>query len=254
MAGEPGPRRSSVQSVDRAVLLVKAIAESSRPPSVWELAQRCDINRSTAWRLLTTLEYHGMVERDPLTSRYHVGHAALQIAAAADYDGVARRMRPVLSRVAEQVGESVTLAAARRFTLAYIDQVDPHGVPSPDWNGRSLPLHATSSGKVFLAWLPEDEREALLPPHLEAYTSHTITARAELDAAFAEIRRLGYGTCIGELEEFQNGVSAAVLDSQGRPLVIVNIWGPSPRVTRQVLPGLGRIALATAHEIAPALR
>ena len=64
--------------------------------------------------------------------------------------------------MAEQVGESVTLAAARRFTLAYIDQVDPTGVPSPDWLGRSLPLHATSSGKVFLAWLPENEREAVL--------------------------------------------------------------------------------------------
>ena len=234
--------------------LVKAIADSSHPPSVWELAQRSGINRSTAWRILTTLEQHGMVERDPVTSRYHVGHAALQIAAAADYDGVARRVRPILSRVAEQVGESVTLAAARRFTLVYIDQVDPAGVPSPDWLGRSLPLHATSSGKVFLAWLPEDEREAVLPPHLEAYTRNTMTDRKRLDEALTEIRRVGYSICVGELEEFQNGVSAAVLDSQGRPLVIVNIWGPSPRVTRQRLPALGRIALSTAHEIAPALR
>ncbi len=236
------------------MLLVKAIADSPHPPSVWELAQRCDINRSTAWRLLTTLEFHGMVERDPATSRYHVGYAALQVASAADYDGVARRVRPILGRVSEQVGESVTLAAARRFSLAYIDQVDPQGVPSPDWNGRSLPLHATSSGKVFLAWLPEDERDAVLPPHLEAYTAHTITDRGRLDAALAEIRRTGYSVCVGELEEFQNGVSAAVLDGQGRPMVIVNIWGPSPRVTRQRLPALGRIALSTAHEIAPVLR
>lgn len=199
------------------MILVKAIADSSHPPSVWELAQRSGINRSTAWRILTTLESHGMVERDPITSRYHVGHAALHIAAAADYDGVARRVRPILSRVAEQVGESVTLAAVRRFTLVYIDQVDPSGVPSPDWLGRSLPLHATSSGKVFLAWLPEDEREAVLPPHLEAYNRNTITDRDRLNHALAETRRLGYSTCVGELEEFQNGVSAAVLDAQGRP-------------------------------------
>jgi DNA-binding IclR family transcriptional regulator len=236
------------------MLLIKAIAASQYPPTVFELAQTCNLNRSTAWRILLTLEFHGMVERDPLTSRYHVGHAALLIAATADYDGVARRVRPILSRVAEQVGESVTLAAARRFTLVYVDQVDPPGVPSPSWTGRLLPLHATSSGKVFLAWLPEDERDAVLPPHLEAYTRTTITDRERLDAAFDEIRRVGYSTCLGELEEFQNGVSAAVLDPQGRPLVIVNIWGPSPRVTRQRLPSLGRVALATAQEIAPALR
>ena len=48
-----------------------------------------------------------------------------------------------------------------------------------------------------------------------------------LDRALGEIRRTGYGTCVGELEEFQNGVSAAVLDRLMRPMVIVNIWGPS---------------------------
>ena len=86
--------------------LVKAIADSSHPPSVWELAQRSGINRSTAWRILATLEQHGMVERDPVTSRYHVGHAALQIAAAADYDGVARRVRPILAEWQSRLGRA----------------------------------------------------------------------------------------------------------------------------------------------------
>ncbi len=143
----------------------------------------------------------------------------------------------------------MTLAAARRFSLVYVDQVDPPGIACPDWMGRSLPLHATSSGKVFLAWLPDEERDAVLAPHLEAYTSRTITDRRRLDRALGEIRRTGYGTCVGELEEFQNGVSAAVLDRLMRPMVIVNIWGPSPRVTQKRLPVLGRMALRAAHEV-----
>ena len=68
-------------------------------------------------------------------------------------------------------------------------------------------------------------------------------------APLGEIRRTGYGTCVGELEEFQNGVSAAVLDRLMRPMVIVNIWGPSPRVTQKRLPVLGRMALRAAHEV-----
>ena len=93
------------------MMLVKGVADSPHPPSVWELAQQSGLNRSTAWRILTTLEHHGMVERDPATARYHVGHAAMHLAAAADYDGVVRRVRPILTGVAEHVGESVTLAA-----------------------------------------------------------------------------------------------------------------------------------------------
>ena len=120
--------------------------------------------------------------------------------------------------------------------------------------GRPLPLHATSSGKVFLAWLPEDERDAVLPPRLNAYTRTTITDRKRLDAEFEEIRRLGYSTCSGEFEQFQNGVSAAVLDSQGRPMIIVNIWGPSSRVTPGGCADLGHVALITAYDIGPELR
>ena len=89
----------------------------------------------------------------------------------------------------------------------------------------------------------------MLAPNLEAYTPRTITDRSRLDRALGEIRRLGYSTCVGELEEFQNGVSAAVLNRLMRPMVIVNIWGPSQRVTQKRLPVLGRMALRAAHEV-----
>ena len=195
-----------------------------------------------------------MVERDPVTSRYHVGYAALQVAAAADYDG-RRPARAAHPRPrAEQVGESVTLAAARRFSLVYIDQVDPPGVAEPRLDGRSLPLHATSSGKVFLAWLPEDERDAVLLPHLEAYTAayhHRPcggSTRPRRDPAHRvqHVRRRTGG--VPEWR-FRSGARRP-----GRPMVIVNIWGPSPRVTRQRLPAAGPDRAATAHEIAPVLR
>jgi DNA-binding IclR family transcriptional regulator len=190
-----------------------------------------------------------LVERDPATQRYAIGYAGLQVGSATSDDAIARRVRPIIVRVAEQTGEIVTLAAARRFSLVYVDQADPPRTLSPSWMGRPIPLHATSSGKVFLASLPEQERDALLAGELEAYTERTITDHGELARQLEEIRRLGYGTCLGEFEDFSNGVSAAVLDARGRPVVIVNIWGPSQRVTRGRLPALGRTALRTAHEI-----
>jgi DNA-binding IclR family transcriptional regulator len=151
-----------VQSVDRAVALLRAIATTPHPQTAWELARACGINRSTAWRLLQTLERHGMVERDERTQRYGIGYTAQQLAAAAGYDALARRARPILQRLADDTGGSVMLAAARTFSLVYVDQVDPTG---------------------------------------------------------------------------------------SRPAVILNIWGPSQRVSEERLPELGRIVLRAAHDV-----
>jgi len=247
-----GPARR-IQAVDRAVALLKAVAASERPATVLELAHACAINRSTAWRLLGTLEHHGLIERDPATQRYTVGYAATQVAGAAGSDALVRRARPALRRFCEATGELVTLAVAQRFKLVYVDQVDPPNTISPDWLGRPLPLHATSAGRVFLAWLSDEERDAILPEPLERYTPATITDRARLERELAAIRRDGYGVCVGENEEFSNGASAAVLDERTRPIAVVNVWGPSQRITDERLPRLGRQALRAAHEISAAL-
>ena len=76
-----GGRQRTIQSVDRAAILIKAIADSRQPPTVVELAAACGLNRSTAWRLLATLDAHGLIERDPVSQRYSLGYAFLRIAA-----------------------------------------------------------------------------------------------------------------------------------------------------------------------------
>ena len=83
-----GDRRAPaqpVQSVDRALELLAAVASSDHPPTVAQLSAVCGLNRSTAWRLLATLETHGMVERQP-SGGYRVGYGALRLGAAADVD------------------------------------------------------------------------------------------------------------------------------------------------------------------------
>ncbi len=66
--------------------------------------------------------------------------------------------RPLIEQLAFRTNESVTLAVAKRFNVVYVDQVDPPELIMPEWRGRSLPLHASSGGKVFLAWLRPEER------------------------------------------------------------------------------------------------
>ena len=246
-------RAKTIQSVDRAAALIKAIADSPHSPTVNELATSCGLNRSTTWRLLATLDAHGLIERDPISQRYSLGYAFLRIAAGADVDPLVRRGRPVLEELARETGETTNLAVARRFSLVYVDQVDPPHVMAPNWLDKPLPLHATSGGKAFLAWLGPDERDAILPEELPRYTSRTITRRSQLERELEEVRRVGYALCASEYEEFSSGASAAVLNSRGYPMAVVNVWGPTPRNPVRKLHKMGRETVKTAEEIAKLL-
>ncbi len=239
----------TIQSVDRAAALLKAVANSREPLTVAELAARCGLNRSTAWRLLATLDSQGLVERDPVTQRYSVGYAIFQIAAAGDHDALVRRAHPVLQLLANDTGETVNLAVAKRFNLVYVHQVEAPQIMSPNWLGRSVALHATSSGKAFLAWLPKEERDVLVPAKLERFTDTTLTQRRQLEVELETVRRNGYSICVGELEETLYGASAAVLNERERPVAIVSVWGPQHRIPAERLPEIGRKARAAAGEI-----
>jgi DNA-binding IclR family transcriptional regulator len=121
-----------------------------------------------------------------------------------------------------------------------------------NWLGRHVPLHATSSGKTWLAWLPASELDSMLTEARSRFTDTTITDAEALRDELATIRSRGYGTCAGEFEAQLFGVSAPVLDGP-RPIAVVSIWGPRNRLTPDRFPTLGAQAIAAATDIANAL-
>jgi len=242
-----------VQSVDRALDLLAAVAASETAPTVAELAETCGINRSTAWRLLATLEAHGMVERTPSSSGFRVGYGAVRLGAAADEASVVRRVRPALEQLATSTGETVSLALVKTASLRYIDHISVIGARFAPWTEERVSLHSTSSGKIFLAWLSAAEREGALPSRLERFTQSTITDRAELEIELAEARRRGFACCRGEDAALTNGVSAAVLDARRRPIAVVNVWGPERRIPVERFDELGPLAVEAGSRVAELL-
>ncbi|MGW4751048.1 IclR family transcriptional regulator [Streptomyces chartreusis] len=252
-AADGGGPSGKVQSLERAIILLQATADSAPDgDTASNLAARCDLNRATAWRLLSTLEQFGLVERSPVTNRYTIGFTVARMASAAGFDGLTRRAHGTLSRVSEQTGETANLAVVQQLGLTYIDEVTPPVVLSAKWLGRQVPLHATSTGKALLAWLPEAEADALLTGRLEAYTDTTVTDRARLRAELEQTRERGYSVCVGEMERNLYGVSAPVLGGRDRPFAVVSIWGPQDRVPESRFTTLGPLARAAADEIARA--
>jgi DNA-binding IclR family transcriptional regulator len=243
-----------VQSVDRALRLLEVVAATApRGETVTVLAARCDINRATAWRLLGTLEARGLVERDPSTNRYRVGLAMIRMSASAGYDGLVRRTRHILERVSEQTGETADLAVAGQHGVTYVGEVAPPAVMAINWVAREVPLHATSTGKAFLAWLPPEEVWAMLDDPLPRFTDTTITDRDLLMDELVLIRERGYAECAGELEPALYGVSAPILNFDDRPLGVFSIWGPVSRVPVTRFAELGPLVVEAAAEVRAAL-
>jgi DNA-binding IclR family transcriptional regulator len=240
-----------VQSVERAIMLINRVAEASpRGETVANLAAQCGINRATAWRLLATMEAHGLVEREPSSNRYLIGFAVARLAASSGVDGLVRRTHHIVERVSHQTGETAALAVAGRHGVTYVDEVAPPSVLAANWLAREVPLHATSTGKCFLAWLPDRELASLLHDPLQAFTETTIVDAGLLAAELKLTRERGYGVCAGELEPNLYGVSAPALSRGGiRPFAVFSIWGPADRVPTSRFAELGAVAVEAAAAV-----
>jgi DNA-binding IclR family transcriptional regulator len=196
-----------------------------------------------------TLEAQGMVIGDRDTGRYSIGFGVIELAASAGVDAVVQAAHPVLERLCLQTGETAALAVVRKNALIYVDEVAPTAIVSATWRGRTVPWHATSTGKALLAFSDPAAVSRMTGPTLERFTTTTTTTLRKLRTELAQTRERGYGVCRGEYEASAWGVSAPVLDTAGRPLAVLSIWGPASRVTEARFDALGTLARDAAHSI-----
>jgi DNA-binding IclR family transcriptional regulator len=201
--------RATLQTADRALQILLEFHGGGETLTVSGLASSLRLNRSTVSRLVTTLEARGFVRRvagegvqlGPEAAR--LGQLALQ---RPDLTAVAR---PVMDRLAQETGETVTLAvAAGGEALTVAEQTGSHFVSSRDWTGARTPGHCTSDGKVLIAF------GAIPFPAgpLVALTPSTITTPEALRAELEVVRRQGFAVARGELERCLHGIAVPILE------------------------------------------
>jgi DNA-binding IclR family transcriptional regulator len=241
----------ATESAERVVGVLDRLAGAPEGLSVSDVARWLEVHKATASRLLATLAVHGFVERDAATRRYRLGARIVSLAGAA----VARlpvvsQARPELEKLTRITHETTNLAILDRSHVVYVDQVTPsQTVVMASWVGRRSPAHASSSGKVLLAFGEERTREELLSRRLERLTRHTITDPVRLRSVFQEVRRLGYARSVGEQEEGLVTMAAPVV-VDGRAVAAVSLSGPSLRIPPRDQPRLGRLLVNAAGAIA----
>jgi DNA-binding IclR family transcriptional regulator len=238
-----------VQSVDRALSILEVLARDGEA-GVTEIAADLGVHKSTAFRLLATLEAHRLVEQDGERGRYRLGVGNLRLAGAttARLDLV-QEARPVCRQLASETGETVNITVRAETSALYLDQVaGSSALQSHNWVGQHIPLHATSNGKVLLSEL-EDAQPKKAVRELPRYTDQTVTTMSKLVAELAHVREQGYALAVDELETGLTAVAAPIRNAHGDVIASISVSGPSFRLTADRLDRAIPLLLAAALEV-----
>jgi DNA-binding IclR family transcriptional regulator len=244
---------ATVQSVDRALSILELLARDGEA-GVTEIAGELGVHKSTAFRLLATLEAHRLVEQDGDRGRYRLGVGNLRLAGAttARLDLVTEA-RPVCRQLAADTGETVNITVRSETSALYLDQVaGSSALQSHNWVGQHIPLHATSNGKVLLSELSEAELKAALR-ELPRFTDRTITTRPRFREELATVRDHGYALAIDELEVGLTAAAAPIRSAHGDIIASMSISGPTFRLDQdrldETVPLLVAAALEVSHRL-----
>jgi DNA-binding IclR family transcriptional regulator len=240
---------AGVQSVDRALTILEVLARVGEA-GVTEIAAELGVHKSTAFRLVTTLEAHRLVEQTADRGRYRLGVGVLRLAGAttARLDLV-QEARPVCRQLAADTGETVNIAVLSESSALYLDQVAGSSALQPhNWVGQHIPLHATSNGKVLLSGLDDAQVKDLLGT-LSRYTPTTITKKGLLREELALVREQGYAVAVDELEEGLTAAAAPIRNAHGDVVASMSVSGPTFRLSEERVEDVVRLLVEAAGEV-----
>jgi DNA-binding IclR family transcriptional regulator len=222
------------QAVRRAVALLKAFTDEQPEWGLTELARAVKLNKTTAYRLLTALESEGFIARSSQTDAYRLGPEAIALGGRALRSNDLRTTsHPELEALAEATAETATLEVLADGQMMILDEAyGPHVVGNTQSIGTRWPAHATSTGKILLAHLPDAKLKAVLRVGLTRLNDKTITSQEALRRELNQIREQGYAMAIEELVVGLVAIGAPVRNHTGEVIAALSVGGPSIRLTK----------------------
>lgn len=238
--------RSAVQSVERAVALLRAVAAGGRDGRrLTDLAASAGLSKSTTHRMLGALAEARLVEQDPESRLFFpgVGLFLLGTASAARFS-IVEIARPALLRLAEEVGDTVFLSVPVENDWVCVDrQVGPFPIRTLTVDvGDRGPLGVGSGGLALLAFRGDDEIEACIAANAARLPGYRHFDPAGMRRFVSATRRQRYAFIDGLLVEGMSAVGVPVCDASGRPVAALSVAAISSRLSaprrRTVVPKL----------------
>jgi DNA-binding IclR family transcriptional regulator len=242
----------SVQSVERSLGLLEAIASCENGIRIKDLAEQEKLNLSTAHRLVSLLEYKGYVEQEPESKKYFLGMKVLQLQG---YLFKSRRLNEVaaqeLKRIVHSLGETTHLAVLSEGEVVYIESLEGVGsVISRAPIGRKVQIYSTALGKALTAWKPQEEVERILQKtEMAAKTPNTITDSETYLKELSKVKLNGYAVDRQEHSMISCCIAAPIRDHRNEVVAAVSVSCPAHDFTEEYEERIVRELLSTVHNI-----
>ncbi len=242
-----------IQSVNRAVDILRCF-ETRELLGITEISAMTDLNKSTAFGIVATLTANGLLEQDEATGRYRLGLELFRLGNLVN-TSTRRLVLPELEQLVNELEETVNFVRPDGNDVVYlIKKESSHSMRICTKTGQRLPMYCTAVGKAILAYLPEDQRSAIVDSFQFApYTVNTVADAAALRVQLQQAVSLGYAI---EREEFEYGlicVAVPVLDSRGYPVAAISCSGPKTRMTEEKIARCRTSLLSCAKHLASLL-
>lgn len=247
---------SSVKTVDRLVRILESFSLEQPTWSLTELGARLGLPKSTLHRFLVSLESHGILRRDSGDKRWRLGYRLfLWGSLAAESTGLRYIARPIMRNLVAATGETAILTVYHEQEIICIEKVETsHSVRMTLAVGTRRCPHAGASSKILMAYLPEEEIQAIVRDKgLPRLCTNTITDSDELVAELARIRKRGYAKSCEETDRGAWGVATPIRDWKGEVVAAIGVAGPSSRFTDELVQQYVTLCRQAAHQMSTLL-
>jgi DNA-binding IclR family transcriptional regulator len=245
---------SAMKSLHKAVAVLDGFSRAEPSMTLGAIAQRLDLPKATAHRLLAALRDAGLVVQDGTRDRYRLGLKLVALGNVVLSDlALFHVAGPHAERLVNQSGETAHLCAFDGFNVMSIDRREMQPARNELVTIEREPPHCTSTGKAILAFQPGAVVDRVIAEGLEAFTGNTITTAEALREDLDQTRGRGYAL---DLEERQYGircVGAPIRGPDGAVIGAISATGPAERLPTNRLPILAEMVIATARSISESL-
>ena len=243
---------STVQSVERTLDIIEALAVNRTGIGVTELSKGLNLHKSTVHRLLTTLMVRKYVEQDSESGKYRLSVKLFELGnAVLSKLNMRAHALPFLRELRDRTRETVQLSIVDQNEVLYIDVLEsPEKIGVKAAIGERVPLYCTASGKIWLAGLPDDRfMEVLRGLDFKSHTPSTITSVEKLKDDVLKARESSVARDLGEYDEDLYGLGAAIKNYRGRVIACISLAVPSSRYQEAAFNDLAKMVKEAADKI-----
>ena len=222
----------SFNTLAKCVRILTLFSEASPTLQIGEIADRLRLPRSSAYRYVSALKTHGLVEQAPDGAGYRLGGRILELAATMSRKPLREVALPHLERITRETGETAILCGLREQVGVCLEKVDgTHALRVSHEFGDTYPLHAGATGKAIMAYLdPDVQAKVIDEVGLAKFTETTITGVKRLQEELERTRKAGYSESPGEAIVGTHGIAAPIFSTSGRIMASIGVSAPQHRV------------------------